>query len=403
MDRQPLRARVPRWLPWVVFLGSLGLVGAAIYLNWRVADLVPGQRRLVWSDILWGLSFMAFPAVGAIIASSRPGNVIGWILLGIGALLGPGLFVTEYVHYVVQTGNGSRTVAAYLAWFASWYIELAFLLVPSLFLLFPSGRLPSPRWRHPARAFVGVYLAALVADAFSPGPLEGGDGLRNPLGIEAAGSVLETAGAVLFAGFGVAAAVASLSPFLRLRRAQGSERQQLKWFAYAAALVPVVFLTLMVGDAYGEVGDSVAGLLFVAAVLGLAGSIGVAVLRYRLYDIDVLINRTLVYGSLSAILALTYLALVTGVSSLAGDSPVTVAASTLAVAALFQPLRRRIQDFIDHRFYRRKYDAEKTLEAFSARLRDEIDLDTLSDELLAVVQRTMQPSAVSLWLRGKPT
>ncbi|MDQ3645635.1 MAG: hypothetical protein M3345_01715 [Actinomycetota bacterium] len=392
-------SRLRLWIPWLVFAVSLLCLLAGYWFSYRT--MRPSERFSLsaFEDLLWGMSFMSFPFVGAVIASGRSRNPIGWLMLAVGACLGPGVMVTDYVKYLGSTGGDLGPSALFWSWVASWYVEAAFVPIVLLFLLFPTGKLPSSRWRLPVRAAVVAYLIAMIADALTPGVLEGHRTLRNPYGLEGWGGVLASVAQGLFAAFGIFAIAAALSPFLRLRSARGIERQQLKWFAYAAALVPVVFLVLMIGDSLGAVGDFVAGIAFVGTVVAIAGSIGIAVLKYRLYDVDVLINRTLVYGALTAILAATYVGLVTAASTFAGDSPVAVAAATLAVAALFQPLRRRVQDFIDHRFYRRKYDAEKTVESFSARLRDEIDLDTLRDELLHVVDQTVQPARVSLWLR----
>jgi hypothetical protein len=276
-----------------------------------------------------------------------------------------------------------------LLWLVATPLGVALLL-----LLFPTGRLPGRRWRPVVWATVVATAAAVVGTALTPGPVEFFPQFQNPLGLAAAGPVLDR---IVQVGFvvltaGVFAAAGSL--IVRWRRARGVERQQLKWLAYAAAMLVVAQVgASLLPRALFLVVTMVTTVLFPAAT-------GIAVVRYRLYEIDRLINRTLVYGLLTATLGLVYAGLVLVLGQLLGqDSSWAVAGATLAVAALFQPARRRIQQAVDRRFNRRRYDAAKTIEAFSTRLREEIDLDTLSAELLAVVDQTMEPTRVSLWLR----
>jgi hypothetical protein len=272
-----------------------------------------------------------------------------------------------------------------------------------LLMVFPTGRLPSRRWRPVAWAAGAVFVLAALSSPLLPG--SPADGLRpNPIAIPALEGVLRlayaTANAVLFGV--ILAALVSL--VVRFRRATGVERQQLKWFAYGTALL----LLLPVAGAVGaRLGDTAGELLVAAIVSALPVAIGIAVLRYRLYDIDRLVNRTVVYGLLTMLLAGVYAGLVFALSQLLNpadqQSALAVAASTLVVAALFQPARRRIQGLVDRRFNRRRYDAARTVAAFSTRLRDQIELDTLSTELLAVVDQTVQPVQLSLWLRPTPS
>jgi hypothetical protein len=272
-----------------------------------------------------------------------------------------------------------------------------------LLMVFPTGRLPSRRWRPVAWAAGAVFVLAALSSPLLPG--SPADGLRpNPIAIPALEGVLRlayaTANAVLFGV--ILAALVSL--VVRFRRATGVERQQLKWFAYGTALL----LLLPVAGAVGaRLGDTAGELLVAAIVSALPVAIGIAVLRYRLYDIDRLVNRTVVYGLLTVLLAGVYAGLVFALSQLLNpadqQSALAVAASTLVVAALFQPARRRIQGLVDRRFNRRRYDAARTVAAFSTRLRDQIELDTLSTELLAVVDQTVQPVQLSLWLRPTPS
>ena len=279
-----------------------------------------------------------------------------------------------------------------------------------LLILFPDGRLPSARWRVVAWLSAGVIVIVTLSEAFRPGELAAARGVDNPYGI----AVAEHMPLRLAGGMNVLLVLcilaAATSVVLRFRRARGRERLQIKWFAYAGALVAVLLGLAMAGELVADLlgAERPLGLRLVenavsASAVGLPLAIGIAVLRHDLYEIDVVINRTLVYGVLTVILAGTYLGLVLllqlALSPLTEGNELAVAGSTLAVAALFRPARRRIQALVDRRFYRRKYDATQTLAAFSARLREEVELDTLSAELRGVVHETMQPAHVSLWLR----
>jgi hypothetical protein len=281
-----------------------------------------------------------------------------------------------------------------------------------LILLFPDGKLPSRRWRPLAWLSGVVMVLASLGITFAPGPLEGHPGARNPFGLEGAPWVA-TAGIVILLLLPLCMLASALSLVLRYRRSGGEEREQIKWIAYTASVVGLLYLIAMVSSLtfsgpWGAAGTPLwLGLLQQAALVSFTAvpiAVGFAVLKYRLYDIDVVINRTLVYGSLTATLVALYFGGIVVLQrffvALTGEkSTLAVVASTLVIAALFNPLRRRNQSFIDRRFYRRKYDAAKTLEAFSAKLRDETDLGALSDDLVGVVSETMQPAHVSLWLR----
>jgi len=267
-------------------------------------------------------------------------------------------------------------------------------------LLFPTGVPPTPRWRVVARIGAAGAVAMMVGLAFSPGRLEDVP-LSNPLGLDGpAGSAASVVGGLGFMLMVASTLAAIASAVVRFRRSEGVERQQLKWVTAAAALL--IPLLVVPGDVYGSTDFGYAALMFGFLVIAVA--VAVAMLRHRLYDIDVVINRTLVYGVLTALLASTYLGLVLVfqlvLSPLTEESDLAIAASTLAVAALFRPARRRIQELVDRRFYRRRYDAQRTLASFSGRLRDEVALDSLSAELRGVVADTMQPAHLSLWLRA---
>jgi len=342
--------------------------------------------------------------VGTIIVSRRPENPIGWILCAIGFLWACNIFSGLYAIQALVTDPGPLPAGEVAAWVATWVVFPAYGLLAYLFLLFPDGRLLSPRW-HPLLWIGSVLIVAGSAVwALTPGPIAGLEGFRNPLGIEGYGATLEFAGQLFFYAVDVLVLVCVVSVYLRLRRASGEERQQIEWLVYAAALLGIVVVVGVVSDLFFGGFGWWLFLVVILAFLGLPISIGVAVLRYRLYDIDIIINRTLVYGSLTAMLVLVYVGCVIGLQyilrGLTGEeSQLAIVASTLVVAALFNPFRRRVQAFIDRRFYRRKYDARKTLEEFSAKLREETDIDALNSELLATVRETVQPEHASLWLR----
>ena len=350
---------------------------------------------------------VAFSAVGALIASRRPEHPVGWLFCTIGFLAGLEHFCGEYAIYAIVAQSGSLSVGEAAAWIRSWVWVVEGGLGVFLVLLFPDGRLASDRWRYLAWLNLVVTILGSIVVAISPGPIDGIAPIQNPLGIDAPGTTLERSAVVLVevlqASIGLAAVV---SLFVRLRHAGFEQRQQIKWFTYAATILLIGALLLSAVPAVWVAwwAWSVGFALYIAGIVGLPVAVGIAILRHHLYDIDLLINRTLVYGSLTAVLAGVYLVGIVLFQALfrtltGQESQLAVVASTLAIAALFTPLRHRIKAFIDRRFYRRKYDAAKTLEAFSAKLREETDLDALSEDLVGAVRETMQPEHVSLWLR----
>jgi hypothetical protein len=337
-------------------------------------------------------------AVGALLASRRPAHPVGWLLLGVGL----GLVVTElvqvYVDYGLLARPGSLPAARYLAGFAYGTTLLWVSCAGFVLLLTPTGRLPSPRWRWWARVAAAAPVVMVVGSVVQPDPLAP-DYRGNPLAVPALARVLvvpAVAGVVVVA---VSLLVGAGSLVGRFRRARGTERQQLRWLAYAAALAAGLLLVALIAG-FLPANDNVtfASLSLGVALLPLAT--GAAILRYRLYDLDRIISRTLAYGLLTVLLGMGYAGVVLGLGRLLPQgSSLVVAAATLAVAGVFQPARRRVQGMVDRRFNRRRYDAARTIEAFSARLREEVDLDTLIAELLGVVEQTMQPMQASLWLR----
>jgi hypothetical protein len=345
--------------------------------------------------------------VGVIIASRRPHHPIGWLFCVVGLLAGVNHLCAEYAIYALLSQPDSLPGGRAAAWVASWCGLPANALLVFVGLLFPDGRLPSRRWLPFAWLNVVVAVVGTVAVAFLAGPIPTLAPIENPLGLEGAktllGPVATVAGAL---ERGILGLVAVASLFLRLRRARGGEREQIKWLAYAASVVVIgAILTYVIPEAtdaqwVGQVGLALLAVGFV----GIPIAIGIAILRYRLYDINLLINRTLVYGALTAILVAHYFGSIIWLQiafvELTGQrSTLAVVASTLVIATLFRPWQGWVQAFVDRRFYRRKYDARKTLEEFSAKLRNETDLDALSDDLVGVVKETMQPAHASLWLR----
>jgi hypothetical protein len=386
-----MRARTLGFLLWGVAISlvlcahTLALVnrpGAQLYVYWIEATLI----------------VPTFATLGALIVSRRPGNIIGWLFLVSAVAIGMQFFSGQYAT-VALSGSTGLPGGAYAAWLSTLMQLAAVSTILFLILLFPTGRLLSPRWRVVAWTTGLVIAVSLISLALSPGPIQDFTPTPNPFGIRVVvPGFLQALGGWLVLACIVAVVV---SLVLRFYRSRGEERLQLKWFVYAATLG---ILAISLADLVpAPLGVWIADLAWVVAPPSLAVSAGIAILRYRLYDIDLLINRTLVYGSLSVTLVALYFGgsvvlqrifvILTG-----QQSTLAVVASTLAIAALFNPLRRRVQGFVDRRFYRRKYDARKALEAFSATLRDETDLEALNNELVGVVRETMQPAHVSVWL-----
>jgi hypothetical protein len=355
--------------------------------------------------ILLGVLLLTFPTVGALVASRRPENPIGWIFCAVSLVIGIGLFTEGYAAYALHASPAPSPGVQYAAWFSSWTGGPGALLAAAfLFLLFPTGTLPSRRWRLVAwTAAIGGPLTALGL-AVEPGPLEAHRSVDNPVAIGGTlGAVVEVLGSAGGVALNLSVLAAGISLILRLRRSRGVERQQLKWFVYSAVLMGGGFAASIVFSS-GPV-NSIAWSSGILGFMSLPLAVGIALLRYRLYDIDRIINRTLVYGALTAVLVAVYLVSVVALRGLVfgftgRSSQLVVVASTLTIAALFNPLRWRLQGFIDRLFYRRKYNAARTLETFSGRLRNETDLEELNGNLVSVVRETLQPEHASLWLRA---
>jgi hypothetical protein len=358
-----------------------------------------------WLDNTLGT--LSYAPIGALIAARRPANPVGWLLCLWGVALSVGHFGAQYAIYTLLAQPDSLPAGEALAWIASWILPVIIGIQVFAFLLFPTGRLPSERWKWLVWLTVAFVIAGVITSAFSFGANVGLGPIPNPLGIGGFSTFYD----VVMWMLPVVYFAVAFSLFVRLRRASGVERQQIKWFAYAvAATISGIVFAYMIPDTVDTPlwFDRAGFALNIAVTPAIPVSMGIAILRYRLYDIDLLINRTLVYGSLTGILALVYFGGVTATQALLQAftdqerlPQLVIVASTLAIAALFTPLRRLIQRFIDSRFYRRKYDARKTLETFSATLKDETNLEALNGALVGVVRETMQPEHVSLWLRTR--
>lgn len=391
-----MSGRAAGWSAW----GLWALTVLAVATGLLLASLnEPSSAR---NTTVVALVILAFSSVGALVASRRPDNPIGWLFLAGASCWMLGELALEYAVYALTTAPGALPAGALAGWFGGWARGVGWLIIVLFsLLLFPTGRLPSPRWRP-------VLWGAVLFCLFFTGVLwlapESADlrlaSVPNPLGLKL--PFMSLLMEVLYFALPLTLVVSGAAVIVRFRRSRGEERQQIKWFAYAVAVMVALFLFWFSLALSGLVPPD--ALLWTIPLLGLPAGVGLAVLRYRLYDIDRIINRTLVYGLLTVVLVLVYAGSVVAlqralVALTAEDSSLAVVASTLLIAALFSPLRGRLQGFIDRRFYRKKYDAARTLDAFSARLRDGVGLDDLADDLTGVVRETVQPEHASLWLR----
>jgi hypothetical protein len=397
-----------RRLAWSVPVLSLLLgVVATVLLGAIPSDELPREDRLDVIDVLFSLAFVGYAAIGAMIVTRHPRNPVGWLLCAFGLLYPAVGTLSSYAMYGVYATDGGLPGMDAAAWLFAWSGEAALFLVVLLLLVFPDGRFLTRRWRGVGIAAGAVAVLFSFAIAFDPGPLYTFEAIPNPLGIDVVGGVLETVREIGTAAAPALLVLAGVSLVVRFRRAEVMERRRIKWLAVGAAcavILVVAFTTLnLTTETDRGAGEVVTSVLALLSLLVIPLTVAIAMLRERLYDVDVVINRTLVYGALTASLVGTYVGVVLllqlALEPLTEDSGLAIAGSTLAVAALVRPLRARIQALVDRRFYRRKYDAARTLESFGTRLRDQVELDSLSAELRAAVAETMQPAHVSLWLR----
>jgi hypothetical protein len=395
-----------RRLLWAVPGLSLAIGVAATWLLASVpSESLPRVDRLDLLDVLFVLAFVAYAAVGALVATRQPRNAVGWLFCAAGLAIPLSGLLWSYAIYSVYAD--SLPADQWAAWVFAWSGEPLLLIVVLLLLLFPDGRFLTGRWRRLGYATVFTAIVWAAAIALDPGRLADFHAASNPVGIEGAAGLLEAVAGVASALETLLLVLAGVSIVVRYRRSEASERMQIKWLAATAALTALIVLVFGTLEATVETdrgtGELVTSVLAFLALALIPVGVGIAMLRHRLYDVDVVINRTLVYGALTAALVATYVGVVLllqlALGPLTEDSGLAIAGSTLAVAALVRPLRGRIQATVDRRFYRRKYDAAQTIESFGTRLRDQVELDALSAELRGVVADTMQPAHVSLWLR----
>jgi len=380
------------------------IVTVACMLALGIALLIPSTAYSEWLiTALFSTFAAAYVLVGGLISARRPDNPVGWLMLTIGTLLTLPVLLGAYAGYALLE-RPSWPLGMATAWVTAWIYLPAVCGIVLLVLVFPLGRVIG-RFRTWTARTAGIAGAvASVAAALIPGPMDGFGTVRNPLGIDSLSDQLATtltvSGGVLVVTFLMALA----SIFVRLHGAVGDERQQLKWFAYATVLMVVAQLPNFLPLGLDESWLGLFGL--VVSLVALPVAIAVAILQHRLYDIDLVIKRTLVYGSLTLLLAAMYLGLVLGlralVNPLTGESDLAVAVSTLVVAALFRPLRSRIQRIVDLRFFRSRYDADQTVASFAGRLRQEVDFEAVRTDLCLAVRETVQPHHVSLWVRDVP-
>jgi hypothetical protein len=400
-DGRP-NARPLRFVSWTVLPLTVVLIVGRTYLSILNGE-ASGVAGVVLNVVL-DLVLLGFVALGVLVVNRRPGNPVGWIIAGVGVTVVTAELLQSYGIYSLFTEPGRFPGGEMAAWLTIvLFVPVLFAAPAMLFLLFPNGKLMGRRWRVVFWLVILTTCSAMVSGALDPvlddAPFKG---VVNPFGLDPPRMVLDALSYFGWPGMAASLLLAALAMILRLRRSRGLERQQLKWIAAAAAVLPLASAAGVVCYYLGY--EMIGGLLATFSFVPILFAAGYAVLRYRLYDIDVVINRTLVYGSLTVMLALVYVGGVAALQRLLApvtgqDSQLAIVASTLAIAALFNPLRRRLQEFVDRRFYRKKYDAARVLEAFSARLRDETDLDRLNGDLMSVVRETVQPEHVSLWLR----
>jgi hypothetical protein len=401
------RARLarPRWWPggaaWALW--ALAILGMAATFWLHQLLVQAGRPELMTFDPLLVIAMVSAATVGAVLASRRPRHPVGWLLLAFTVLLDATGVAAAYGPYGLLARPGALPAAGFVAVYYPPFALASLACLALVLLLTPTGSLPSARWRWWARTTVAAPVAFLlvVTVAPKPSPLDY-QALDSPFDFDAFGGIVLVVDLLAQAVTILAMVVGAGSLVLRFRRARGVERQQLRWVAWAAGLMAAGAALALVGLALGT--SALIGSVITQALLALVlVAIGAAVLRYRLFDLDRIISRTLAYGLLTLLLGGGYALVVLGLGQLLGrDSPLVVAAATLAVAALFQPARRRVQAAVDRRFNRRRHDAAQALAVFAVRLRDQVDLDTLTTDLLAVVDQTMQPTQASLWLRSPP-
>jgi hypothetical protein len=397
-----------RRLAWALFALTLALLAVSVAFDVVDRDVRREEDDSPLVGALFFFVILAFASVGALTAARRSENLIGWLFSGYGLTSAVAAAADDYATHALVADPGSLPGAPFAAWIASFVIDspgVGFGVFAILLLLFPDGRPASPRWRPVVAAVVATIAVLQAVTVFDPGSLPAFPFVQNPLGVAFVRELqfLEVPLVLLLLAL---IAASGISLVRRFRRARGEDRQQLKWVVAAGAFLAATIVSAPVywsGAVPERIGDVAWPVAFAVALATVPLACGFAILRYRLYEIDIIIRRTLVYAAVTATLAGAYLGLVLFLQLLSQPltqgSDLAIAGSTLGVAALFRPVRRRIQEAVDRRFYRRRYDAERTLADFSARLREEVNLEALSADLRDAVRQTVQPAHVSLWLR----
>jgi len=390
-----------RWVVVVVVAACVGMIGFTLASLVMPGNGVLPARPTIWGVLAYTCVFVSFPSVGGVIAIKRPRHPIGWLFLAIGACMVMSVFNTEYVSRALYLGWDLPAVPL-VAWLGNWTFPvgagLAMTWVP---LVFPDGHHLGPRWRVVAWAASIVIAIEAIAQALPAGPIAGfGGRIDNPIAVPAElDGLLTTVSGIAFLVLALLGLVAIASLFVRLRQADTVGRAQLKWFLSSNAMFVAVLVTAFIVQVDG---------LFFLAVVCLAAipvATGIAILRYRLFDIDRIISRTLAYAIVTGVSLLIFavgiLVLQAILTPITGAGTIAVAGSTLVVFALFQPLRGLVQRAVDRRFDRARYDADQTIAAFAVRLRDEVDMDTLRADLRAVIERSLEPSTTVMWVRDR--
>lgn len=389
-------------LAWILLL-----VFTALCFVFGLLDPVYLSSDSVAGDFGIAVLILGFATIGALILARSPENTVGWIFLTIVFLYVANQLISDFARFSLIKGQADHFWGLVAAWITSWLGIIFFAFITILPLLyFPNGRLLSPRWRFYVWFVISLITIQVIGEMLQPGPMDNFPGFDNPFGIPAARGICNFIARAANILGGAAIALSGISLILRFQRAEGIERLQIKWLAYGAAapLILIFLVSIFVPDNPADPLTQVINYGLMLSLLMVPVSTGIAILRYRLYSIDLIIRRTLVYSILTSLLMLLYFGSVTILQALftsLGGSHATIVTiiSTLAIAALFNPLRRRIQDFIDRRFYRQKYDADKVLSEFAASARSETDLERLTGELLRGVQETIQPGTIMLWMQ----
>lgn len=399
-----MSGRRGRWIAWVMWFSGLAMIVLAAVLtemNPPISTVQPDESAI--EGAIWLSTWVGFGLVGALIVSSRPDNRIGWLMCGITFAVGFGLLAAGYSRFALVTEPGRWPLGQVAAWVATWAFLPVVALVATLVLLYPSGA-PSRLGRWILRLFLFVIAVDALVFALRPGPVEGNTPPDNPLGIPGSRDLLDPATEWLGTVLAILALVAVVDVVLRYRRSSGVERLQFRWFVLAVASFPVMFFGagLLEEFVVGYQGFDPVVVAFALWGNGTAAAIGVAITRHGLYEIDRVISRTVGYVLVVGLLGAVYFGAISFLTYvLPADSQLAVAGSTLAVAALFNPVRKRVQERVDRRFNRQRYDAQRVTDRFADSLRDRVDSDEVVRGWVRVVSETMQPASAGVWMRGQ--